>query len=357
MRKSGSVLIESLEPVRPGSAAEVHLGAAVDGFNSAGLTVRTLCRSSSGSRVWTIFADQFRAAAMSRNVGYIYSRWHVLGCIQYLAYWLSGRPYVLEVNGTTEDIVLAHPQLARFRRVLDGVARWQFRHASGIVAVTIGHGRWAQALAGRRKAVCVVPNGANGSIATLRRNADVPRYVVFLGELAPWQGVDCLLRAVNSPKWPRDVRLVVIGDGAMRKAVERAAYRGDVDYLGRLPRDSALAVLAGASASLSPQSGRFDRNRVGVSPIKVAESIMLGVPPIVSDLPGQSGLVSEAPAGSVFPADDPQELAIAVKRVCQARTEDREALAQFGQERVRWDVIFQRVAEFCANVVARSGRA
>lgn len=46
-------------------------------------------------------------------------------------------------------------------------------------------------------------------------------YKVFFGSFAPWQGISTLLRA--SSGWPEDLPLVVVGDGALRSEVERAA--------------------------------------------------------------------------------------------------------------------------------------
>jgi glycosyltransferase involved in cell wall biosynthesis len=97
----------------------------------------------------------------------------------------------------------------------------------------------------------------------------------------------------------------VIGSGAAEAQAAEAAAAGGVVFHGRLPRDRALAIVASASVSLSVQTARYARNRMGVSPLKVAEGLMLGVPTVVSDLPGQAQLVRDAPMGEVVPPDDP----------------------------------------------------
>lgn len=346
-----SVLIASLEPVRADSAAEVHLKAAGEAFRVGGWRVLRSWRSSAKGRILALIADQIRLIKLSSRVDVTYSRWHVLGLIQYAGLRLLRRPYVLEVNGTFDDIVLAHPNLRPLRWALGRMTRWEFRNASGIVAVTEGHGRWARQLAGDNVPVHVAPNGADRWLAGLRTDMAEPKYAVFVGELAPWQGIDLLLDAHRSSGWPNGVRLVVIGDGALKDKVVQHAEEHGVEYRGRLRRLEALRLMAGACVSISPQSAKHERSRMGVSPIKVAESLVLGVPVVASALPGQRELLAGAPGSRTFPPDDADALAISVREVSEQAPEVRTRVAAFGEANVLWEVVMSRVEAFCAGVI------
>jgi glycosyltransferase involved in cell wall biosynthesis len=72
------------------------------------------------------------------------------------------------------------------------------------------------------------------------------------------------------------VRLVVVGDGPERPALERLAALPDVRLTGALPRREALAWIAAADVLLHPSS-------VEAAPTAVREARALGVPVIACD--------------------------------------------------------------------------
>ncbi len=197
-----------------------------------------------------------------------------------------------------------------------------------------------------------LPNGAPDELVTLQRPPAQPPYAAFVGELASWQGLDTLLTARRSSAWPSGVRLVVVGSGREVDSVEQAAREGLVEYLGRLPHAQAREVMAGASVTISPQTARLARNRLGVTPLKVAESLMLGVPVVASRLRGQADIVQAAPGGHVVTPDAPIELARAVASALRAPP-DRGRLTEYARQSVSWGSTAQRTSAICTAVVRR----
>lgn len=274
----------------------------------------------------------------------LYVRWHF--AVWPTALWaLLGRIRVVqEVNGPYEDLFLAWPITRRFTRLFIWLMRSQLRWADAVIAVTPQLAEWVQQETGQAKAkAVVVPNGANTELFHPSASAPVPlpeKYVVFFGALAPWQGIDTMLKAVEESEWPAEVKLVIVGDGVEKRAVLSAAQGGRVVYLGVLPYAQVSGVVARSIAGLSPQTAAGERSDKGLSPLKVFETLACGVPVIVTDFPGQADLVRSATCGIVIPPDNPRALAKAVAYLYH-HPEERVAMGKRGRELVErehsWD--------------------
>ena len=92
---------------------------------------------------------------------------------------------------------------------------------------------------GRRQAYHVIGNGADVDLFKPTSTARIPGsrdYVVFVGALASWQGIETVLDAVKAPEWPSNVDVVIAGDGKERGGVEAAARNNArIRWLGTIP--------------------------------------------------------------------------------------------------------------------------
>ncbi len=206
------------------------------------------------------------------NCDVVYLRGHIALLPTVLIAKLFGIPVVQEVNGPVEDFFIAYPWTRRFESVLGWLVRVfspSFRCSNCSHAIACGgienilpdnHHR-------------IVPNGANPTLfcreAPLREMIAKP-YVVFVGALARWQGIDILLQSVQSEKWPGGVTLVVVGDGAERDKVEEVVRKSGsrIQYLGRIPYAHVPGVVANAVVAISPQTDLMGRAQTGLIPSK-----------------------------------------------------------------------------------------
>jgi len=332
----------------------MHLQQIADGLEREGhLVTRLWCRPSRAPRLLRLVIFQLRTLRRLRDFDVLYFRWHPLGFLQYGAAKLMRVPYVLEVNGTEEDITLAYPRASRCLGLLRCTARRSFRGAAHVIAVSPGLADRARDATRDRVPVTWLANGAPEDLAAQQRPAASPPYAAFIGELAPWQGLDTLLGARRLESWPAEVGLVVVGTGTEAPAVVAAAREGLVEYLGRLPHDEAKRIMAEAVVTISPQTARYARNRLGVSPLKVAESLMLGVPVIASRLPGQDELVQGSPGGQVVAPDSCEELADAVRAAVEAETDKRQ-LTDYARNALSWTSVARRTSSICESVAGRA---
>lgn len=320
----------SLHPMGPGRAASTHLSGIARGLEELGWRVCfTGVRSHSASEpMWRRaigwLTTQLRASLLLMRGGVLYLRSHPAALpLVVVARWRR-IPIVVEVNGPDDDYFAAWPQLRRVPWMVAWPVKHQLRSATAIIAVTEGLASWATELSGERP-VTVIPNAVDASrFASPRRPpSDSDPYVVFVGALAPWQGVGDLLAAAGTSAWPREVQLHIAGDGSEAPSVQSAAERhpGRIKWLGHVHPDRVPELLADAVAAAVLSR---DRRGTGVSPIKLYEAMAAGLPVIVADVPGAADTVREARCGLVVPVGDPGAIANAVR---QLATNPEHALA------------------------------
>ena len=140
--------------------------------------------------------------------------------------------------------------------------------------------------------------------------------VVFLGRLAPIKGVHLLLRIWSdiARRHPA-VRLRIVGEGAERPKLEAfVAAQGlpRVDFLGWCSKDEVRTQLNRALVTVHPS--QMHEN----SPYSVRESLMSGVPAVVSDLGGMPELIGPS-SGWVVAHDDASAWRTAIEVAISAR--------------------------------------
>jgi glycosyltransferase involved in cell wall biosynthesis len=321
---SRKLLYVCLQSMREGQASSTHVNGIIGGLRSLGWSVELIepgFRDEPGAvrRLLRLMWIQLRSIRHVKEAHSVYVRWHFATFPTVLVAKALGRSVSIEVNGTDQDFMTAWPSVRRVSWLIRGAARWQLRRADAIIAVTAELGEWAATISGCHH-IAIVPNAADTEVFTPVRGIHpqgMPaRYVVFVGALAPWQGVDIMLEAVHEAAWPADVTLVIAGDGARRDVCERANDGTSVRYMGRLPHAEIPGLLAGAIASISVQTPTSDRGDMGCSPIKVYEGLAVGRPIVTSDLPGMREIVEREVCGIVIPPGDAVQLAKAVARLC-----------------------------------------
>lgn len=355
----GKLAYLSLQATREGQASYAHVHEIIRGLEKRGWQVRLYEPSYAASsltpgllrRAWEFTAVQLRlfASMKSMKPDILYVRHHFASFPAVFLARLQGIPIALEVNGPYEDLFIAWPFTKRLAKLFVYMMRSQLRWADLVVAVTPQLAEWARSEGAKR--VVVIPNGANTEKfrpeAKLSGSINLPsKYVIFFGALAPWQGIDTILAAVENPRWPRDVKLVIVGDGIERKKVEAVASRTDrVRYLGLQPYDRMPGIVAGSLVALSLQSDRESRSsRGGLFPLKVFEALASGVPVIVSDFPGMADLVRNCGCGLVVPPEDPHSLAEAVNYLYR-NSSVREAMGRRGRELISREHSWDKRAE------------
>lgn len=308
-----------LEPTPQGTAARTHLDGTRSrlkhlGLNHSDFTIDHPSATAMGRIRQTIGLVR-RVFRATHRGDVVVARAHVMlgPCA-----WLlrrRGRRLILLVQGNGEAAFEAHRWLAW----VPGARRFVALGLSQADYVLTLNEQLEQYVleqsAGRLdpSRVRVLPSGVADAFHHARRaeSADNARseYVVFFGNLAPWQGLSTLLEAVASPQWPEDLGLRIVGDGADRALLE--TLRPGVEWLGKLPPAELAHVVGRAFCSICPKLNTPSMAEV-TTPFKVLESVAAGVPVVVSDIPAQVRLVDRYGYGVLFTAGDAEALARSV---------------------------------------------
>ena len=125
--------------------------------------------------------------------------------------------------------------------------------------------------------------------------------VVFVGRLTAEKGVANLLRAWQA--WgPSAPELRLVGDGELRRDLERMAMGLPVRFLGQMRAERAQAEIARASLLVLP-SECFEG-----FPMVVREAFAFGTPAAVSNLGPLPSIVPQGHSGVLFQPADAQSL-------------------------------------------------
>lgn len=168
--------------------------------------------------------------------------------------------------------------------------------------------------------IVVVPNGADPALLALpRRRLDatnverLPR-LLYVGSLAPWQGLGELLGAAARLRKQLDFRLEIIGQSRrewqkrLARAIRGFKLREHVEIRDPVGPEQLREALSTSDVCIAPL--RHDRrNRLqGCSPIKIFEYKAAGRAIVASDLPCIQEIVAHGEDGWLAKASSPHRL-------------------------------------------------
>lgn len=228
-----------------------------------------------------------------------------------------------------DELYFNFPRLpAALSGAVDGLEGALARRHDGVAVTTPLLSR----AGGRKRGVYVVPNAVDAehfrpSRSRFREEHFGSRPVVlFLGSVSQHQGLWELIGAMNGvAREVRDVRLLVVGGGAVGEAKAHASELGVADRVvftgpGRIPYDQVPDLINAADVGVSPKQP-LPRWHEYAQPLKVLEYMACGKPFVVTPLKEQRRLAEESGGGVVAGGFGAEEIAVAVARVLRGRAE------------------------------------
>jgi phosphatidylinositol alpha-1,6-mannosyltransferase len=171
--------------------------------------------------------------------------------------------------------------------------------------------------------------------AELGLPAGVP-LIVSASRLAGWKRIDRILRAVPAVLASQpDALFVLSGSGpeqeALESLVETLEIARSVQFIGALPRDTNLRLIAAADVFCA----LYDYSCVGVA---LLEALGCGRSVVVADTGGTRDFVQDRSNGLVVNADDAQETAAAILRLLRD-SELRDRLGTEARRRAEYEYL------------------
>lgn len=201
--------------------------------------------------------------------------------------------------------------------------RAMLRRANVVVTTTQAYADASSALTAFQDRVKVIPIGIADTTHVPTFEVSTPPYVLFVGRLVPYKGLDVLLDAIAMVRSRVDFRIVGIGPqlNELKAQSVRLGIADRVDFMGRLGEDQLHNLMEGAAIFCLPSI-----NRLEAFGVVLLEAMRAGRAVISTDIPG-SGVPSVNSSGINIPVQDPIALAEAIDRLLA----DPEETARLGR--------------------------
>ncbi len=230
---------------------------------------------------------------------------------------------VMEVNGLPSFELGYHYPAVRenkgFTRKLRAQECSCLLAADRVLTVSPTNARHIESMGILPERVTVIPNGVDverfappegarpgtasagtgvGAAAGPSVKREVPR-LLYVGTLAPWQGVTTLLHALKKVVRERPVEVVFAGRGRKVWLKDALALANElkvlpyVDFRGAVAPEAVPALVAGADLCLAPLERTRRNTRQGCCPIKILEYMACARPFVAADLPVVRALLPE----------------------------------------------------------------
>jgi len=281
------------------------------------------------------------------------------------------KPLVVEINGIVEEEAelqgnyVNHKYTKNIRKKF---RQYFFKSANKIVAVTPGIKEELQK--GYNippDKIVVIPNGANTELfrpmdqATVKEELGLSqnsKYVCFVGNLAPWQGVEYLVKAapIVLKKVP-EAKFLIVGNGMMRNELENMVKKLELQdkfvFSGSVPFENVPKYINASDICVAPFI-RARNEKIGLSPLKIYEYATCGKPVIGSDIQGVGDLLEKMNMGLSFIPEDHIEFASMITKLLidyNLRITMGKNGRKIVTEKYSWKNTAEMVIDVCAGLV------
>ena len=202
----------------------------------------------------------------------------------------------------------------------------------------------------------IQPSDFDKAATTLARrlgleNKDI---ILYIGTINRFRQLDFLFPVMRRVlrKKPK-AHLLIVGPGRqagdsiwLENRASEEGVRGNVTFIGRVPREQIPAYIRMASVGVSP----FPPNKVLInnSPIKILEYMAMGIPVVATDIPEQRSILRASGAGLCVPWDQ-EMFANAISEILYMPSRLKSLMGERGR---RW-VLENRSFDILAEKVAR----
>jgi glycosyltransferase involved in cell wall biosynthesis len=213
-----------------------------------------------------------------------------------------------------------------------------------IIATTKSYAETSPVLRDYLHKIEIVPNAVDTALFQPGRVRD--HYVLYVGRLVDYKGIEMLLLAMRQVQDKENLRLVIVGDGYDRPRFEQIARRMGLkaEFTGRVNRNRLINLLSRAEMFVLPSS-----NRLEAFGIVLLEAMACQTPVLAFDTPGVNEVAREG--GMIF--SDKTELSELILELHRDKSR-RTVLGELGRkavgEKYSWTKVLDKVESIYGEV-------
>ncbi len=302
------------------------------------------------------------------KIDFIYSRSRPFNFAEYVIGKLKKIPIVIEVNGIlTDEIIMETPNpssLTSLRvKMVSFIEKKSLSAASKIITVTSNIKKRIQKdYHIREDKITVIGNGANTTMfkpvdkkeAKKKLNLDEnQKYITFTGNLAPWQGIEFLVKAAPLIlKEIPDIKFLIVGDGSVKEKlmgmVDDLDLHDSFIFTGMVPYEDVPLYINSGELCVAYKIPIGS----GYSALKFYEYMACGMPIVGSRVTGFE-ILEEHDAGILVEPQNHEKLADAVIKLLK-NDELREQMGKNGRkylvENSSWDAVTKKIENILKDI-------
>jgi glycosyltransferase involved in cell wall biosynthesis len=261
---------------------------------------------------------------------FIYQRYNRFNCAGVLLSLASGRPLLLEFNGSEVWVAKNWDPIGQLG-LLWRTEEINVRCADLIFVVAEADKRKLLAEGVDPGKVVVNPNGVDtdkfrpgcgGARVRRQMGLDDKLVIGFLGTFGPWHGTTVLAQAAALLANRPGFHFLFIGDGDYRPAaeaiIESAGGARLATFLGRVSHEMVPSFLDACDILTAPHVEMPDGSEYFGSPTKLFEYLAMAKPVIGSRLGQIEAIICDGSNGLLVPPGESQALACAIDRLANA---------------------------------------
>lgn len=283
-------------------------------------------------------------------------------------------PIVIEINGiiADEEVIGRRRGGGLLRNLFFKLDKIACKGSTKIVAVTEGLRRFLVSLYDMpSNKIVVVPNGVNANLFKLlnekmckrKLNLDLnAKYVGFIGNLAPWQGVEYLIRAATQVlKKVPEARFLIVGDGIMMpnilQMIDTYNLNDKFVFAGRVTHNEIPEYINACDVCVAPFT-KIRNEKIGLSPLKLYEYLACERAVVASNISGVGDFLQMNNCGIIVDPDVSADLSEAIIGLLRD-DKIRKVLGRNGRSVVikkhSWKKTAENIEKVCREVVYTSG--
>jgi glycosyltransferase involved in cell wall biosynthesis len=302
------------------------------------------------------------------KIDILYSRLRPFSISEYIIRILKKIPVIIEVNGLlTEEVIMEVQAPPFFNPILSGIVSFfegkALSASNKIISVTPDiKNRLQEAYNISKDKIVVIENGANTQLfkpinkqkakKTLNLEEKSP-YITFIGNLAPWQGVEFLVQAAPHilDRFP-EIKFLIVGDGPLKE--ELLKMIGDLNLLdhfiftGMVPYEQVPLYVNSGELCIAYKKPL----KSGYSALKVYEYMACGKPIVASRVSGFE-ILEQQNFGVLVEPENPDKLANAIIKLLK-NDKLREEMGTNGRKYIvennSWDAVTRKISEILEDL-------